>query len=221
VVLARLRYVNAGDPAAMAAGEQARCLKLLEQVHAMGAAAHASVLGAFTAGQGSTEDGEDSPRSWLIHRADVTRAAAWAYTAWSRRAEAHPKIRQAMAGGILSESWGRAELRALDDGSALQGEWIAAAAARWAAHRAAASVTGSDGGAWLAGRAAQAVACDAILVPVVTGDIDPAALDDLVRPCVELHRLPWAYETPGDNGHPSPGSKSPAQATTAWRGAAT
>ena len=47
-----------------------------------------------------------------------------------------------------------AELCALDGGSALQREWIAAAAARWAAHRAAASVTGSDGGAWLEGRAA-------------------------------------------------------------------
>jgi hypothetical protein len=108
VVLARLRYANAADPAAMAAGEQARCLKLLEQVHAMGTAAHASVLGAFTAGQGYTEDGEYSPRSWLIHQADVTRAAAFAYTAWARRAQEHPKIRQAMAGGIVSESWARA-----------------------------------------------------------------------------------------------------------------
>jgi hypothetical protein len=33
---------------------------------------------------------------------------AWAHTAWSARAMAHPKIAEAMAGGILSESWARA-----------------------------------------------------------------------------------------------------------------
>jgi hypothetical protein len=329
MVLTGLRYLTAGDPAAMVTVEQARVLKTLEQAHAMSTAVHASVLGAFTAGQGYTEDGEYSPRSWLIHQADVTRAAAFAHTAWARRAQEHPKIHHAMAGGILSESWARAlceitgkipqpgrddadgllvwtslhgatladllglatemylrslpdgrpdpapedravrlattlggagvlhgdltadcaamvgavldalakpagaddprskperyhdalaeamkrllaadllpdraghpvkalvhmtlaELRALDDRSALQREWITVAAARWAAHRAAASVTGGDGGAWLEGRTAQAVACDAILVPVVTGDIDPAALDDLVRLCVDLVRL--------------------------------
>ncbi|MGH3226414.1 MAG: DUF222 domain-containing protein, partial [Streptosporangiaceae bacterium] len=307
MLVAAMRHLNAADHATMAAAEQARVLKTLEQVHAMWTAAHASVQGAFTAGQGYTEDGEYSPRSWLIHQADVTRAAAWAHTAWSRRAEAHPKIHHAMAAGILSESWARelceitgkipapgrddadgllvwtklhgatladlvglatemylrslpdgppdpapadralrlattldgagvlhgdltadcaamvgavldalarpagagdtrskperyhdaladamkrllaadllpdraghpvkglvhmtlAELCAMDGGSALQREWITAAAARWAAYRAAASVTGSDGGAWLEGRAAQAVACDAILVPVV------------------------------------------------------
>jgi Domain of unknown function (DUF222) len=329
MVLTGLRYLNSADPTAMLTAEQARILNTLEQFHAMGTAAHAAVLGAFTAAQGYCEDGEYSPRSWLIHQGDITRAAAFAHTAWSRRAQEHPKIRQAMAGGILSESWARAlcditgklppdkvdeadallvwtklhggtlddlvglatemylrslpdgppdpepadrslrlattldgagvlhgdltadcaavvgavldalakpagaddirskperyhdalaeamkrllagdllpdragnpvkalvhmtlaELCVMDGGSVLQGEWIAAAAARWAAHRAAASVTGSDGGAWLEGRAAQAVACDAMLVPVVTGDIDPAALDDLVWLCVELHHL--------------------------------
>jgi hypothetical protein len=58
--------------------------------------------------------------------------------------------------------------------------------ARWAAHRAAASVGGSDGAAWLDGDAAAAVTCDALLTPVVTGEVNPAALDDLVRLCVEL-----------------------------------
>ena len=92
----------------MVTEEQARCLKVLEQVHAMGTAVHAAVLGAFTAGQGYSADGEYSSRSWLIHQADITRAAAWAHTAWARRAEEHPKIARAMAGGILSESWARA-----------------------------------------------------------------------------------------------------------------
>ncbi len=108
MVLTGMRYLNAADVTAMVTGEQARCLKLLEQVHAAGTAAHASVLGAFTTGQGYTEDGEYSPRSWLIHQADVTRAAAFASTSWARRVQEHPKIRQAMAGGIVSESWARA-----------------------------------------------------------------------------------------------------------------
>jgi hypothetical protein len=73
-----------------------------------------------------------------------------------------------------------AELRALDDGSVLQDQWIGEMVVRWAARRAAASQTGSDGAAWLDGKAASAVSCDATLIPVVTGGIDPAALDDLV-----------------------------------------
>ena len=44
----------------------------------------------------------------------------------------------------------------------------------------------SDGGAWLDGDGAEAIACDAAMAPIVTGDLDPAALDDLVRLCVEL-----------------------------------
>ena len=101
-----------------------------------------------------------------------------------------------------------AELCALDGGSALQREWVTAAAARWAAARAAASVTGSDGGAWLEGRAARAVACDAMLVPVVTGDIDPGALDDLVRLCVDLYRVDH-YEPASAAAEPRSGPGEP------------
>ncbi len=36
--------------------------------------------------------------------------------------------------------------------------------------------TGSDGGAWLDGKAAEAAACDASLTPVVTGDVDLGVL---------------------------------------------
>ena len=57
------------------------------------------------------------------------------------------------------------------------------------AHRAAASVTGSDGAAWLDGDAARAAACDASMTPVVTGEVHYAALDGLVRLCVELARV--------------------------------
>jgi hypothetical protein len=79
-----------------------------------------------------------------------------------------------------------ADLLRLDGSSALQEQWTAQVRARWAAHRAAAAEGGSDGGAWLDGDGAEAIACDAAMAPIVTGDLNPAALDDLVRLCVEL-----------------------------------
>ena len=74
--------------------------------------------------------------------------------------------------------------------------------AQWAARRARAE-GGGDGGAWLDGDAAAAVACDAAVAPVVTGDVDPAALDELVRLCVELDKLrhhPAAIPRHSDGG---------------------
>ncbi len=108
----------------------------------------------------------------------------------------HEAMRRLLASGLLPERAGQpvkawvhvslADLLVLDADSALQAEWTARVRARWAAHRAAASVGGSDGAAWLDGDAAAAVTCDALLTPVVTGEVNPAALDDLMRLCVEL-----------------------------------
>jgi hypothetical protein len=82
-----------------------------------------------------------------------------------------------------------AELREMDHDGVLQDKWIAEYRARWAAHRTAASVSTGDGGAWLEGDAAREVACDAMIIPVVTGDIDPGAVEDLVDLCVRYHQL--------------------------------
>ena len=79
-----------------------------------------------------------------------------------------------------------ADLLLLDGDSALQEQWTAQVRERWAARRAAASETGSDGGVWLDGDAAEAIACDAAMAPIVTGDVNIDALEDLVRLCVEL-----------------------------------
>src|SRR5229473_1850045 len=333
---AAMRFLNAADAAQMAAETQATCLHALEQVTAMGTAARASILAAFTSSQGYSADADYSPRAWLINRTGITKGAAVAYTAWARRAAAHPKIAQALAAGQMSESVARticqwtgklpedcrdaadeiliaaatagvdlrdlaelageiyqrslpdppdddpdetfedrsvrlettfqgagvlggdltpecaavvgavldalsapagaedtrshsqryhdaleeamrrlvaagllperagqpvkvwahislADLLVLDGSSALLDEWIASARAAWAAHRAGASAGGGDGGAWLDGDAARAVACDAAVAPVVTGEVNYAALDDLVRLCVELSRLHDAH----------------------------
>ena len=114
------------------------------------------------------------------------------------------------------------ELRALDDGSVLQQEWIGEMAIRWAARRAAASQTGSDGAAWLTGPSARAMSCDASVIPVVTGDLDPAALDDLVALCLQFaehgpHCGSAAVadqpgepaDPPGDSGPSSSGPRPP------------
>jgi hypothetical protein len=82
-----------------------------------------------------------------------------------------------------------ADLCEMDTDSALQDKWIEDYRAQWAAQRAAASVSTGDGGAWLEGDAARAVACDAMIIPVVTGDIDPGAIEMLITACVEYHRI--------------------------------
>jgi len=79
----------------------------------------------------------------------------------------------------------------LDADSALMAEWTARVRERWSAARAAARAAASetrcgDGGVWLEGEAAEAFACDASIQPAVTGEVHLAALDDLVRLCVEL-----------------------------------
>ena len=92
----------------MAAGTQAQCLQVLEQVTSMGTTARASILAAFTSGQGYAADADYSPRAWLIHKTRITKGAAVGHTAWARRAVAHPQVVAALAGGQMSESFGRA-----------------------------------------------------------------------------------------------------------------
>ncbi len=348
-------YLSAADATAMAAENQAQCLMALERVSSMGTAARASILAAFTAGQGYSADADYSPRAWLIHKTKVTKGAAVGYTAWARRTTAHPQVVAALAGGAMSESFGRticqwtdrlpedcrlaadtilvtaaragmdlrdlgalaaeiyqrsrpgtpdedpdraledravrlvttfggagvlggdltpecaavvgavldalaapagaqdtrtheqryhdalqeamrrllaadllperagqpvkalvhvslADLMVLDGSSALLQEWTAGVRAQWAAHRAAASMGGSDGGAWLDGDAAAAMTCDASAMPVVTGDVNPAALEELVRLCVQLDRLRRHSGAAGDGG---PGAPAP-DTTRAW-----
>jgi len=108
-------------------------------------------------------------------------------------------MRRLLSSGLLPKRAGQpvkalvhiyfAELCEMDQDSVLQDKWIAGYRARWAAHRAAASVSTGDGGAWLEGDAAREVACDAMLVPVVTGDIDVGAAEDLIDLCARYQRI--------------------------------
>ena len=60
----------------MAADTQARCLQMLEQATAMGTAARASILAAFTSAQGYSADADYSPKAWLINRTRITKGTA-------------------------------------------------------------------------------------------------------------------------------------------------
>jgi len=84
---------------------------------------------------------------------------------------------------------------------------------------------GGDGGAWLDGDAAGAMACDAAMAPFVTGEVNPDALEDLVRLCVDLDRLRHHPRTGQDgtggggegDGTGGGGQDAPASGTTlAW-----
>jgi hypothetical protein len=118
-------------------------------------------------------------------------------------------MRRLVAANLLPERAGQpvkawihislADLMLLDGDSALQEQWTEQVRARWAARRAKAAETGANDGAWLDGDAAEAIACDAAMAPVVTGDIDIDALEDLVRLCVELDKL-------RQGGEPRPGT---------------
>src|SRR5690348_18405713 len=108
-------------------------------------------------------------------------------------------MRRLVAANLLPERAGQpvralvhislADLVHLNGAAALTQEWIDGIRAKWAARRAAASETGSDGSAWLDGKAAAAAACDASMTPIVTGDLDVSVLDDLVRLGAHLDRL--------------------------------
>ena len=134
---------------------------------------------------------------------DALSAPAGAEDTRSQAQRCHDALQEALqrlvTAGLLPERAGQpvkvwahislADLMVLDGSSALLEEWTARVRAAWAGHRAEASAGGGDGGAWLDGDAAGAMACDAAMAPFVTGDVNPAALDDLVRLCVDLDRL--------------------------------
>jgi Domain of unknown function (DUF222) len=102
-----LGYLNATDVAGLPPAAQAEALVALGQVAAMHTAAHAALLGAFTAASGYQADGHFGPVPWLVNVTRVTRGAARGAAGWMRRLRGHPRIAQALAAGEISESWAR------------------------------------------------------------------------------------------------------------------
>ena len=99
------------------------------------------------------------------------------------------RMRRLAASGLLPERAGQpvkawahislADLILLDGDSALQDQWTGAGPGTVGRPPRAASEAGATDGAWLDGDAAAAIACDAAMAPVVTGDINVDALATL------------------------------------------
>ena len=90
-----------------------------------------------------------------------------------------------------------AQLRTLPGASGAEAAWRAAAAAR--------------GHGWLSGPDAGAAACDATVAPVVTGHVDPAALDRLTEAFLALH----GHTEGGGPGRPGMAGRAAAGAAAA------
>src|ERR1700752_500149 len=104
VACAALRFADAADPDGLPDVVKAECLHTYEQAAAVLTAGQAWMLAAFTTEHGYSADAEYSAGAWLRHRTKVTKAAARARVAWSRRTVAHPAVPAPLAEGtVLSE----------------------------------------------------------------------------------------------------------------------
>src|SRR6266478_3704249 len=69
-------FLADADAAQMPAAALAQCLRTLEQIDAVGAAARGRFLAAFDAKDGPLADGQRTCRAWLVHCLRVTRGQA-------------------------------------------------------------------------------------------------------------------------------------------------
>jgi uncharacterized protein DUF222 len=135
----------------------------------------------------------------------------------------HEAMRRLMAGGLVPQRSGAplrvwayiplGDLMRLPGSAELVAQWAAQLHARWAGQRAAAAEEGGHQGLWLDGDAAKGIACGAPVTPVITGDLDPAALGDLIRLCAQLDEL---QHGPRDSGV---GGARPGEDQDDWAGA--
>ena len=139
----------------------------------------------------------------------------------------HEAMQRLVTAGLLPERAGQpvkvwahvslADLMMLDGSSALLEQWTARLRTQWAAHRAGASFGGSDGErGWTATPPARPRVTRASVTPVVTGEVNYAVMDDLVRLCIQLDRLrhhPGSQDA-GQDGTGTGGDSGEAQTQT-------
>jgi hypothetical protein len=164
-----------------------------------------SVRLAMTFGGAGVIRGDLTPECAQVVRAvlDALSARAGAEDDRSHEQRYHDALQEAMsrlvAAGLVPQRAGQpvkvlahvtlADLMLLEGSDGLREEWTRQARARWAGYKARnAGARGGDG-AWLDGDAATAIACDAMVVPVVTGEMNLSVFADLVRLCAELDKL--------------------------------
>jgi Domain of unknown function (DUF222) len=86
---------------------QADCLRALERAESMLITARSAVLAGFTASRAFQDDGQYSPKTWLVAQTRVTRAAAGGSVTWMRRLAGHPAVAGELTAGEISGSWAR------------------------------------------------------------------------------------------------------------------
>ncbi|WP_187245753.1 HNH endonuclease signature motif containing protein [Actinomadura alba] len=99
--------MNEEDVPSLPVATLAELLKHWARVAAKGAAAHAGLVGAFHAGSGPRADGQRSVGAWLSRFTRCTPAAGRGQVAAAFKFRRHPHVRQALADGTLTESYGR------------------------------------------------------------------------------------------------------------------
>src|ERR1700733_1192643 len=107
------------------------------------------------------------------------------------------------------------DLIALDENSVLLDRWQTGIIAQWKAEQAGVSVQPGDGGCWLTGDEARRIACDAMLVPLVTTTLDTTQLGDLIQACLSYHQAATAQDAQAQDGadsqaDPASGEAAPA-----------
>jgi hypothetical protein len=102
-----LDHLNAADWEGLGSRAQGEVLAGLGGVESKLTALRGTVLGAFTAVSGFEADGHGSAMQWLVGQTGISKGAARGEVGWVKRLNAHRKIAAALAGGEVSESWGR------------------------------------------------------------------------------------------------------------------
>ncbi|MGD0246275.1 MAG: DUF222 domain-containing protein [Streptosporangiaceae bacterium] len=164
-----------------------------------------SVRLATTFGGAGVIRGDLTPECAQVVQAvlDALSARAGAEDTRSHEQRYHDALAEAMtrliAAGLVPERAGQpvkmwahvtlADLMLLDGSEKLREEWTRRARVRWAGYQPSSAEARTGDGAWLDGDAAAAIGCDAMVAPVVWGQVNPAAFADLVRLSAELAKI--------------------------------
>src|ERR1700746_65348 len=102
-----LAFLNQVPAADLPGAVQADALRQMAKVESAYTAAHARLLGAFSASGAHEDDGQQSERAWLKWQTQLTAGAAAGAVGGMNRLAAHPAVRAALAAGAVSTSWAR------------------------------------------------------------------------------------------------------------------
>ena len=105
--LAFLNQVAAGDLPGVV---QAECLRELARAGSAYTAAHARMLGGFSASGAHEDDGQQTARAWLKWQTQVTGGAAAGAVGWVKRLDGHPAVRAGVSCGCALPVVGAARL---------------------------------------------------------------------------------------------------------------